>query len=125
MSDTNPDPDADPDADADPHADLRDDLQSASTTITRECPDCGETTHTLFQQYPAVSTHGAWGKYLNPVYRCENCGNAHTLLVYETPHDRDRPAWGEYPPEDDTVDGPETASRLLDQAQERCATDDE
>ena len=94
---------------------LRGDVRrSARPTLTRDCPgDCdGETTHTLFEQYPAVATSGAWGKYLNPVYRCQECGHAHTLLCYETPSDADRPEWGEYPPEGDT-DGTPTASKLV------------
>lgn len=99
---------------------LRGDVRrGARPTLTRDCPgDCdGETTHTLFQQYPAVATTGAWGKYLNPVYRCDECGHAHTLLMYETPSEADRPEWGEYPPEAD-VDGPVTARKLVHDREE-------
>ncbi|AAY24979.1 ORF 53 [Haloarcula hispanica virus SH1] len=81
---------------------LRDDVRrSARRTLDRECPedDCDATEHALFQQYPAVLTTGAWGKYLNPVYRCQGCETAHTLLCYETDQDADRPEWGAYPPE--------------------------
>lgn len=100
---------------------LRGDVrESASRTLERDCPgDCGgETTHTLFQQYPALSTSGAWGKFLNPVYRCDECGHAHTLLNYETPLERDRPEWGEYPPEeedDDDDDRMPTARQLINE----------
>lgn len=93
---------------------LRGDLRShASRTLTRDCPGCDEETeHALFQQYPAVATSGAWGKYMNPVYRCDVCEHAHTLLMYETPQDAERPEWGEYPPESD-ADGPVTARSLV------------
>lgn len=83
---------------------LRGDVRrSASRTQERDCPedDCDGDEHTLFQQYPATLTTGAWGKYLNPVYRCDACGTAHTLLCYETDQDADRPAWGPYPPEEE------------------------
>lgn len=87
---------------------LRGDVREmASVTLSRECPegDCDADEHTLFQQYPATLTTGAWGKYLNPVYRCEGCETAHTLLCYETdPDEADRPEWGPYPPEAEADD---------------------
>lgn len=82
--------------------DLRGDvLEGASMALTRECPeaDCDADEHHLAEQYPAVVRTGAWGKYLNPVYRCQGCETAHTLLVYESGPDADQPAWGAYPPE--------------------------
>lgn len=82
---------------------LRGDVRQASRpTLERVCASCGdETTHDLFEQHPAVLTTGAYGKYLNPVYRCRNCDEAHTLLVYETGKDADQPRWGAYPEDDD------------------------
>ncbi|ALJ99708.1 hypothetical protein BGV91_gp45 [Haloarcula californiae icosahedral virus 1] len=82
-------------------------LRGARPALTRECPedDCDADEHHLCEQYPAVLTTGAWGKYLNPVYRCQGCETAHTLLCYETDQDADRPEWGPYPPEEDDEAG--------------------
>lgn len=90
-------------------------LRNCARVLDRECPadGCEHREQHLAEQYPALATSGAWGKYLNPVYRCQGCGEAHTLLVYETGNDADRPKWGEYPPECDDVDGPATAQAVL------------
>lgn len=82
---------------------MREDVRrSARVCIERDCPDCeGDQLHTLYGEYPAVSTHGAWGKYLNPVYLCHGCQTAHVLLCYETDADAEQPAWGAYPPNTD------------------------
>lgn len=80
--------------------------EHARPVLERDCPeaDCEATEHHLTDQYPATVPSGAWGKYLDPVYRCQGCGTAHTLLVYETDQDADRPEWGPYPPEEDGDD---------------------
>jgi len=110
----------DPAEAGDPLDGLRGDVSDAARpTLSRECPGCeADERHRLVAQYPAVTTTGAWGKYLNPVYRCNACGHAHTLLCYETAQDADRPEWGEYPPEMEDDDGPVRARQL---AQKRVA----
>jgi len=95
-------------------------LRGANRVLDRQCPedDCEGYEHHLAEQYPAVSTSGAWGKYLNPVYRCQTCETAHTLLAYETSRHAGQPEWGEYPPESDG-DGQPTAQRLVSERVER------
>jgi len=70
------------------------------TYPTGACVQHAEEVEDADDDDPEVLTTGAWGKYLNPVYRCQGCETAHTLLVYETDQEADRPDWGPYPPEE-------------------------